>query len=44
VDQQQTPLIEKLEMRSVVTNTVMRGPRERKSLARAVVRELGINP
>ena len=43
VDQKQAVLVEKLGMRPVVTNTVMRGLRERKSLARVVVRELGID-
>jgi LPPG:FO 2-phospho-L-lactate transferase len=43
VDRKQATLVEKLGMRPVVTNTVMRGLRERKSLARAVVRELEID-
>jgi LPPG:FO 2-phospho-L-lactate transferase len=43
VDQQQAALVEKLGMRPVVTNTVMRGLRERKSLARVAVRELEID-
>jgi LPPG:FO 2-phospho-L-lactate transferase len=42
VDRAQAVAVEKLGIRPVVTNTVMRGLRERKSLARAVVRELGI--
>lgn len=42
VDRKQGALVEKLSMRPVVTNTVMRGVRERKSLGRVVVRELGI--
>lgn len=42
VDRKQAVLVEKLGMRPVVTNTIMRGPRERKSLARVVVRELEI--
>jgi LPPG:FO 2-phospho-L-lactate transferase len=43
VDRKQATLVEKLGMRPVVTNTIMRGLRERKSLARVVVRELGID-
>lgn len=43
VDQKQAVLVEKLGMKPVVTNTIMRGLRERKSLARVVVRELGIH-
>ena len=43
VDKKQAVLVEKLGMRPVVTNTVMRGLRERKSLARVVVRELEID-
>lgn len=42
VDQKQAAEVEKFNIRAVVTNTVMRGLRERKSLARVVVRELGI--
>src|SRR5580704_15075496 len=42
VDRAQAVLVEKLGIRPVVTNTVMRGLRERKSLARVTVRELGI--
>jgi LPPG:FO 2-phospho-L-lactate transferase len=42
VDRAQAVAVEKLGIRPVVTNTVMRGLRERKALARAVVRELGI--
>jgi len=42
VDRKQAVLVEKLGIRPVVTNTVMRGLRERKSLARVMVRELGI--
>jgi hypothetical protein len=34
--------VEAFGMRPVVTNTIMRGLRERKSLARVVARELGI--
>jgi LPPG:FO 2-phospho-L-lactate transferase len=40
VDRKQAVGVEKLGMRPVVTNTVMRGPRERKALARVVVRKL----
>jgi LPPG:FO 2-phospho-L-lactate transferase len=42
VDRKQAVTVEKLGMRPVVTNTVMHGLRERKSLARVIVRELGI--
>jgi LPPG:FO 2-phospho-L-lactate transferase len=42
VDGKQAAQVEALGMRPVVTNTVMRGLREKKSLARVVVRELGI--
>jgi LPPG:FO 2-phospho-L-lactate transferase len=42
VDGKQAAQVEALGMRPVVTNTVMRGLRERKALARVVVRELGI--
>ena len=42
VDQKQAALVDKLAMRPVVTNTVMRGLRERKALARVVVRQLEI--
>jgi len=43
VDKKQAAAVTKLGTRPVVTNTVMRGPRETKSLARVVVRELGID-
>ena len=42
VDRKQAVLVEKLRIRPVVTNTVMRTLRDRKSLARVIVRELGI--
>jgi LPPG:FO 2-phospho-L-lactate transferase len=42
VDRKQAVTVEKLGIRPVVTNTIMRGLRERKSLARIIVRELGI--
>jgi len=42
VDRAQAAAVEKLGIRPVVTNTVMRGLRERKSLARVMARELGI--
>ena len=42
VDRKQAGLVEKLDIRPVVTNTVMLGRRERKSLARGVVCEMGI--
>jgi LPPG:FO 2-phospho-L-lactate transferase len=41
-DRLESVQVEALGIRPVVTNTVMRGLRERKSLARAVIRELGI--
>jgi len=41
-DRLQSVQVEALGIRPIVTNTIMRGIRERKSLARAVVRELGI--
>lgn len=44
VDRKQAAQVKTLGMRPVVTNTIMRGLRERKSLARAVVRELEITP
>jgi LPPG:FO 2-phospho-L-lactate transferase len=40
VDRKQAGDVEKLGMRPVVTNTVMRGLRERKALARVVLRKL----
>jgi LPPG:FO 2-phospho-L-lactate transferase len=42
VDRKQAPQIEALGMRPIVTNTIMRGLRERKSLARVVIRAMGI--
>jgi LPPG:FO 2-phospho-L-lactate transferase len=42
-DHKQAVLVEKLGMRPVVANTVMRSLREKKSLARVVVRELEID-
>lgn len=42
VDRKQAAAVESLGMRPVVTGTVMHGRRERKALARVVVRELGI--
>jgi LPPG:FO 2-phospho-L-lactate transferase len=42
VDRKQAAQVAALDMRPGVTNTVMRGLRERKSLARVVARELGI--
>ena len=41
-DRKQGPEVAKLGIRPVVTNTIMRGPRERKALARRVVGELKI--
>jgi LPPG:FO 2-phospho-L-lactate transferase len=43
VDGKQATQVEALGVRPVVTDTVMRGLRERKALARVVVRELGIH-
>jgi LPPG:FO 2-phospho-L-lactate transferase len=42
LDRKQAAQVEAFGMRPVVTNTIMRGLRERKSLARVVARELGI--
>lgn len=42
VDGTEAAAVDKLSIRPVVTNTVMRGLRERKSLARVIVRKLGI--
>ena len=42
VDRKQAVEVENLGMRPVVTNTIMRGPRERKSLAQVVIRALEI--
>jgi LPPG:FO 2-phospho-L-lactate transferase len=42
VDRRQAAKVEALGIRPVVTNTVMRGLRERKALARVVARELGL--
>jgi LPPG:FO 2-phospho-L-lactate transferase len=42
VDRKQAAQVETLGMRPVVTNTIMRGLRERKALARIVVQELGV--
>ncbi|HTR36446.1 MAG TPA: 2-phospho-L-lactate transferase [Bryobacteraceae bacterium] len=42
VDRKQAGKVEALDVRPVVTNTIMRGLRERKALARVVARELGI--
>jgi len=43
VDRRQAVPVEKLAMRPVVTNTIMRGLLERKALARIAVRELEID-
>lgn len=40
VDHKQTAVVEKLGVRPVVTDTIMRGLRERKALARVVLHEL----
>lgn len=42
VDRKEAAAVEKLGMRAVITNTIMHGTPERKSLAQVVVRELGI--
>ncbi len=42
VDRKQASKVAALDMRPVVTNTIMRGLREKRSLARVVCRELGI--
>jgi len=42
VDRRESAQVEALGMRPVITNTIMRGLREKKSLARVVARELGI--
>lgn len=42
VDRRKASQVEALGMRAVVTDTIMRGLRERKALARVVMRELGI--
>jgi LPPG:FO 2-phospho-L-lactate transferase len=42
VDGKQAPQVEALGMSAVVTNTIMRGLREKKALARVVVRALGV--
>ncbi len=42
LDRKQAAQVAALGMRPVVTNTIMRGLREKKSLARVVARELGI--
>jgi LPPG:FO 2-phospho-L-lactate transferase len=42
VDGRQAAQVEALDMRPVVTNTIMRGLRERKALARVAIRELGV--
>jgi LPPG:FO 2-phospho-L-lactate transferase len=43
VDREQASAVERLGMRAVVTDTVMRGLRQKKSLARVVARELEID-
>ena len=42
VDRKQSAQVQALDMRPVVTNTIMKGLRERKALARTVARELGV--
>ena len=44
IDRSQAPEVQSLGMRAVAVNTIMRGLRERKSLARVAIRELGITP
>jgi LPPG:FO 2-phospho-L-lactate transferase len=41
-DRKQATQVQALDIRPVVTNTIMRGLRERKALARVVAREMGI--
>lgn len=43
-DRKQSAEVQELGIRPVVTNTIMRGLRERKALARTIVRELKIDP
>jgi LPPG:FO 2-phospho-L-lactate transferase len=42
IDRKQAAQVTALDMRPVVTDTIMRGLRERKSLARVVAREMGL--
>jgi len=42
IDRKQALQVAGLDMRPVITNTIMRGLRERKALARVVAREMGI--
>ena len=42
VDRKQSAQVQALDMRPVVTNTIMKGLRERKALARTVVREMRV--
>lgn len=42
MDRRQAAAVEALNMRPVVTNTIMRGRRERQTLARTVIRALGV--
>ncbi len=42
VDRKQAAQVEALGMKALVTNTIMKGLRDRKALARVVARELGI--
>jgi LPPG:FO 2-phospho-L-lactate transferase len=42
LDRRRAAQVQALEMRAVVTNTVMRGLRERKALAQVVAREMGV--
>jgi LPPG:FO 2-phospho-L-lactate transferase len=42
IDSKESPCVDALDMRPVVTNTVMSGLRERRALARQVVRALEI--
>jgi LPPG:FO 2-phospho-L-lactate transferase len=43
-DRKQSSDVAKLGIRPVVTNTIMSGLRERKALAKTIVRELKIEP
>jgi LPPG:FO 2-phospho-L-lactate transferase len=42
VDRKQAKEVETMEVRPIITNTIMRGLRERKALARTVAAELGV--
>jgi LPPG:FO 2-phospho-L-lactate transferase len=44
VDRREAPRVEALGIRPVVTNTIMKGLRERQALAKVAISELGIRP